>query len=58
MSVSRDIALVNFSNYPLQALLTGLAVMCPDDPLQFILDKLRCLKENGMEELNWYCSFL
>ncbi|XP_061187510.1 F-box and leucine-rich repeat protein 13-like isoform X3 [Saccostrea echinata] len=36
-----------------EALLTGLAVMCPDDPLQFILDKLRALKENGMDELNW-----
>lgn len=36
-----------------EALLTGLAVMCPDDPLQFILDKLRNLKENGIDELNW-----
>ncbi|XP_048742076.1 dynein regulatory complex subunit 6-like [Ostrea edulis] len=36
-----------------EALLTGLAVMCPGDPLQFILDKLRCLKENGIDELNW-----
>jgi hypothetical protein len=28
--------------------------MCPGDPLQFILDKLRALKENGIDELNWY----
>lgn len=36
-----------------EALLTGLAVMCPDDPLQFILDKLGFLVENGLGELNW-----
>ncbi|KAK3101016.1 hypothetical protein FSP39_000289 [Pinctada imbricata] len=36
-----------------EALLTGLAVMCPDDPLQFLLDKLRFLKETGLDNLNW-----
>ncbi|KAJ8301173.1 hypothetical protein KUTeg_020160 [Tegillarca granosa] len=35
------------------ALLTGLAVMCPDDPLQFLLDKLGYLKECGTGKLNW-----
>ncbi|XP_070192734.1 F-box and leucine-rich repeat protein 13-like isoform X2 [Littorina saxatilis] len=36
-----------------EALLTGLAVMCPDDPLQFIQDKLMQLKEQGLDELQW-----
>lgn len=36
-----------------EALLTGLSVMCPDDPLQFILDKLLYLRENGLSELQW-----
>ncbi|XP_063407958.1 F-box and leucine-rich repeat protein 13-like isoform X2 [Mytilus trossulus] len=36
-----------------EALLTGLAIMCPDDPLQFLLDKLKFLTEGGLEELNW-----
>ncbi|XP_076469222.1 F-box and leucine-rich repeat protein 13-like isoform X1 [Babylonia areolata] len=36
-----------------EALLTGLSVMCPDDPLQFILDKLKQLKEQGLGELQW-----
>ncbi|XP_048257618.1 dynein regulatory complex subunit 6-like isoform X5 [Haliotis rufescens] len=36
-----------------EALLTGLAVMCPEDPLQFILDKLRLIKVVGLENLQW-----
>ncbi|XP_021365051.1 F-box/LRR-repeat protein 13-like isoform X4 [Mizuhopecten yessoensis] len=36
-----------------EALLTGLAVMCPGDPHQFILDKLGILVENGLGDLNW-----
>jgi hypothetical protein len=28
--------------------------MCPDDPLQFLLDKLKFLIEGGLEEINWY----
>ncbi|XP_033744599.1 dynein regulatory complex subunit 6-like isoform X5 [Pecten maximus] len=36
-----------------EALLTGLAVMCPGDPHQFILDKLGFLVENGLGDLNW-----
>ncbi|XP_046566026.1 dynein regulatory complex subunit 6-like, partial [Haliotis rubra] len=36
-----------------EALLTGLAVMCPEDPLQFILDRLRLIKEIGLENLQW-----
>ena len=36
-----------------QALLTGLAIMCPDDPHQFIIDKLRDLQENGLDGLEW-----
>ena len=41
-----------------QALLTGLAVMCPDDPYQFIIDKLKFLLENGLDKLEWYIYFL
>ncbi|XP_041348601.1 dynein regulatory complex subunit 6-like isoform X2 [Gigantopelta aegis] len=36
-----------------EALLSGIAVMCPADPHQFILDKLRQLKEQGLENLHW-----
>ncbi|XP_025107990.1 dynein regulatory complex subunit 6-like isoform X5 [Pomacea canaliculata] len=36
-----------------EALITGLAIMCPADPLQFILDKLQFLKENGLDILQW-----
>ena len=28
--------------------------MCPDDPHQFIIDKLRDLQENGLDGLEWY----
>ncbi|XP_052285316.1 dynein regulatory complex subunit 6-like isoform X3 [Dreissena polymorpha] len=36
-----------------EALITGLAVMCPDDPHQFILDNLQVLIEKGLEGLEW-----
>ena len=40
----------------LQALLTGLAIMCPDDPHLFIIEKLQFIKENGLECLEWYAG--
>lgn len=36
-----------------EALITGLAVMCPDDPHQFIIDNLKYLIEFGTDELEW-----
>ena len=30
--------------------------MCPDDPHQFIIDKLRYLQENGLDDLEWYAK--
>ncbi|KAL4228633.1 Dynein regulatory complex subunit 6 [Mactra antiquata] len=36
-----------------EALITGLAIMCPDDPYQFIIDKLKYLIENGFDDLEW-----
>ncbi|XP_053377632.1 dynein regulatory complex subunit 6-like isoform X5 [Mercenaria mercenaria] len=36
-----------------EALITGLAVMCPDDPHQFIIDNLKYLIEYGTDELEW-----
>ncbi|XP_060578635.1 F-box and leucine-rich repeat protein 13-like isoform X2 [Ruditapes philippinarum] len=36
-----------------EALITGLAVMCPDDPHQFIIDNLKYLLEHGTDELEW-----
>ncbi|KAL3853207.1 hypothetical protein ACJMK2_016766 [Sinanodonta woodiana] len=36
-----------------EALLTGLAVMCPEDPEQFIIDKLKGILEGGLENLSW-----
>lgn len=38
----------------LQALLTGLAVMVPEDPWQFILNKIAELQEKGgVQVLEW-----
>lgn len=28
--------------------------MTPKDPLDFIIDKLKLLQKNGMDELHWY----
>lgn len=36
-----------------EALLTGLSIMCPEDYLTFILEKLMYIKENGLECLEW-----
>ncbi|XP_012940737.1 dynein regulatory complex subunit 6 isoform X2 [Aplysia californica] len=36
-----------------EALLTGLSIMCPEDYLTFILEKLMFLKENGLGTLAW-----
>ncbi|KAK2141506.1 hypothetical protein LSH36_1090g00105 [Paralvinella palmiformis] len=36
-----------------EALLSGLAIMCPEDPHQFIVDKLRYIKEKGLGRLEW-----
>ena len=30
--------------------------MCPDDPLQFIWEKLMQLKEQGLDEIQWWLS--
>ncbi|WAR25340.1 DRC6-like protein, partial [Mya arenaria] len=36
-----------------EALITGLAVMCPEDPHQFIIDNLKYLIEFGTDGLEW-----
>ncbi|XP_064633493.1 F-box and leucine-rich repeat protein 13-like isoform X2 [Lineus longissimus] len=36
-----------------EALLTSVAVMCPDDPLQFIIDKLSVIRDQGYGILEW-----
>ncbi|CAG5125421.1 unnamed protein product, partial [Candidula unifasciata] len=36
-----------------EAILCGLTVMCPEDYLSFILDKLMYLKKHGLEILHW-----
>ena len=33
--------------------MTGLAVMCPQDPHKFIIEKLKYIKENGVECIEW-----
>ncbi|XP_074644631.1 F-box and leucine-rich repeat protein 13-like isoform X2 [Tubulanus polymorphus] len=38
-----------------EALLTGISVMCPDDPYQFLVDKLTYLRDYGLDELFWDC---
>lgn len=43
--------------FVLQALITGLAVMCPDDPHQFIIDNLKYLIEFGTDELEWFVLY-
>ena len=46
-------SIINYIDY-FQALLTGLAIMCPDDPYQFVIDKLHSLQnEKVMEALEW-----
>jgi hypothetical protein len=37
----------------LQALLTSVAVMCPEDPLQFIINKLTMIQIQGFGILEW-----
>ncbi|XP_055882986.1 dynein regulatory complex subunit 6-like isoform X2 [Biomphalaria glabrata] len=36
-----------------EALLSGLSIMCPEDCLTFILEKLMYLKEKGLDCLHW-----
>ena len=44
----------------LQALVTALAVNCPDDPHDFIIEKLRLLMSNEeiLEALRWYAHYI
>ncbi|KAH9503627.1 Dynein regulatory complex subunit 6 [Bulinus truncatus] len=36
-----------------EALLSGLSIMCPEDYLTFILEKLLYIKEHGLDCLHW-----
>ncbi|XP_064606246.1 F-box and leucine-rich repeat protein 13-like [Liolophura sinensis] len=36
-----------------EALLTGLAVMCPDDPIDFLIQKIAYVKRRGLGCLQW-----
>lgn len=37
-----------------QALLCGVIVMCPEDPLIFLEEKLREIMEKGIDAVLWY----
>ena len=42
-----------FYSFFLQALLTGLIAMCPENPHQFIIEALLHIKEKGLTCLEW-----
>lgn len=40
----------------LQALLCGIFIMCPEDPLKFLEEKIREIMEKGLDGILWYVS--
>lgn len=38
---------------PMQALLTGLVVMVPQDPWEFVAEKIEYIRDEGITDIQW-----